>query len=102
MGCRYWDRRSCSASAHGRSITTADCCFCARSSRLDRDLLDAAARLAGLDAAPQDLVALRQRPVVGHGEPQPQQQAVVAARGLVLERRATVIGDMAVDELQVA
>ena len=45
-----------------------------------RHLLNAAARLAGLDAAPQDLVTLGQRAVVGHGEPEPQQQAAHGRR----------------------
>src|SRR5215468_9594863 len=71
--------------------------------RLHRNaaLTDAAAHGAGLDGAPQHLVASREGAAVRHRQPQTQEQPVVAVV-VVLEGGAGVVYNVVVDELDVA
>jgi hypothetical protein len=47
-------------------------------------------------------LAVRQSAAVRHREPQPEEQSVLAGFLVVLERRAAVVGHVAVEELDVA
>ena len=55
-----------------------------------------------LDAAPQHLVARRQRSTVRHREPEPIEESIAARSLVVLEGRPRVVGHVVVQELDVA
>src|SRR5262249_49874363 len=74
----------------------------ARAASGGRNLTDAAPDGAGLDRAPEDLVAVRKRPAVRHGEPEPVEEPDTSAAGVVLERGPRVIDHVVVQELHVA
>ena len=63
---------------------------------------DAAANGPGLDAAPENLEALGQRPAVGRREPEAKQEPVAPGAVLVGVGRAAVVHDVVVQELHVA